>query len=105
MRYRIFWSNPSTNEAGALGQIFDNGHEADQRAKDEEKANPGRVYWATPVPESRPTGVDASGTDWDALDAMTDEDIQRQVDENPDAAPIITDFSGFTRVKPDKRDP
>ncbi|MFN3818256.1 hypothetical protein [Blastomonas sp.] len=26
-----------------------------------------------------------------ALDAMTDEDIARQIDENPDAAPELTD--------------
>jgi uncharacterized protein (DUF4415 family) len=28
-------------------------------------------------------------TDWAAVDAMTDEDIDRQIDENPDAAPIL----------------
>lgn len=30
-------------------------------------------------------------TDWAALEAMTDEDIARQVAENPDAAPIMSD--------------
>jgi putative transcriptional regulator len=30
-------------------------------------------------------------TDWAKLDAMTDEDIARQVAENPDAAPILSD--------------
>lgn len=30
-------------------------------------------------------------TDWARLDAMTDEDIERQVAENPDAAPIRSD--------------
>ena len=29
-------------------------------------------------------------TDWAAQDALTDEDIARQVSENPDAAPILT---------------
>lgn len=29
-------------------------------------------------------------TDWAAQDALTDEDIARQVAENPDAAPIMT---------------
>ena len=29
--------------------------------------------------------------DWDAIDAMTDEDIERQVAENPDAPPILSD--------------
>ena len=29
--------------------------------------------------------------DWARLDAMTDDDIARQVGENPDAAPIMTD--------------
>lgn len=29
-------------------------------------------------------------TDWKRLDAMTDEDIERQVAENPDAAPIMS---------------
>lgn len=28
--------------------------------------------------------------DWARIDAMTDEDIERQVAENPDAAPIMT---------------
>jgi putative transcriptional regulator len=30
-------------------------------------------------------------TDWAKVDAMTDEDIERQVAENPDAAPILSD--------------
>ena len=29
--------------------------------------------------------------DWDAIDAMSDEDIARQIAENPDAAPDTTD--------------
>ena len=29
--------------------------------------------------------------DWTAVDAMTDEEIARQVADNPDAAPILTD--------------
>ncbi|HEV7371437.1 helix-turn-helix domain-containing protein [Arenibaculum sp.] len=29
--------------------------------------------------------------DWKVVDAMTDDDIARQVAENPDAAPILTD--------------
>lgn len=31
-------------------------------------------------------------TDWQAIDAMTDEDIARQVAANPDAAPILSDL-------------
>jgi putative transcriptional regulator len=31
-----------------------------------------------------------TATDWAALDAMTDEDIRRQIAENPDAAPELT---------------
>lgn len=39
-------------------------------------------------------------TDWTKVDAMTDEDIARQVAENPDAAPILTDEeSGAARVR------
>ncbi len=30
-------------------------------------------------------------TDWAAIDAMTDEDIDAQIAANPDAAPILTD--------------
>ncbi|HEY4254374.1 MAG TPA: helix-turn-helix domain-containing protein [Roseomonas sp.] len=30
-------------------------------------------------------------TDWARVDAMTDGDIERQVAENPDAAPILSD--------------
>lgn len=30
-------------------------------------------------------------TDWAAIDAMTDEDIARQIAENPDAAPDLSD--------------
>jgi len=30
-------------------------------------------------------------TDWTAIDAMTDEDIARQIAENPDAAPELTE--------------
>ena len=32
----------------------------------------------------------ATGTDWAALDAMTEEDIIEQVRRNPDAAPILS---------------
>jgi uncharacterized protein (DUF4415 family) len=46
-------------------------------------------------------------TDFAALDAMTDEDIERQVAENPDAAPILTDewFKGAVWVQPKKAVP
>lgn len=30
-------------------------------------------------------------TDWAAIDAMTDEDIARQIAENPEAAPDMSD--------------
>jgi DNA-binding transcriptional regulator YiaG len=30
-------------------------------------------------------------TNWAAIDALTDEDIDRQIAENPDAAPILSD--------------
>lgn len=32
----------------------------------------------------------ASSVDWNAIDAMSDEDIARQIAENPDAAPDLT---------------
>lgn len=38
-------------------------------------------------------------TDFDALDKKTDEDIKRDVEADPDAAPLITDFSKFKPVK------
>ena len=31
-----------------------------------------------------------TGTDWDRLKKMTDEDIERAVESDPDAAPILT---------------
>jgi putative transcriptional regulator len=31
-----------------------------------------------------------AATDWAAIDAMTDEDIARQIEENPDAAPNLS---------------
>ena len=37
-------------------------------------------------------------TDWARLDAMTDEDIARQVAENPDAAPILSDEEAATAM-------
>jgi putative transcriptional regulator len=40
--------------------------------------------------------------DWSELDAMTDEDIARQVAENPDAAPLLAegaDYSKWKRVR------
>jgi putative transcriptional regulator len=36
--------------------------------------------------------------DWAAIDAMTDEDIEEQVRQNPDAAPILTDAYVLWRV-------
>ena len=32
-----------------------------------------------------------AATDWQALDALTDDDIARAVAEDPDAAPLLTD--------------
>ena len=42
--------------------------------------------------KATPEAVEAAmrEADWARLDAMTDEDIARQVAENPDAAPIMT---------------
>ena len=34
-------------------------------------------------------------TDWEFVDKLTDEEIQADIDSDPDAAPHITDFSGF----------
>lgn len=39
-----------------------------------------------------------SGVDWERLDAMTDADIDRQIAENPDAAPIA-DEGFFDRAR------
>ncbi|MBK1840308.1 type II toxin-antitoxin system MqsA family antitoxin [Azospirillum sp. YIM B02556] len=45
----------------------------------------------------KPTLTDAERTaalaavDWERIDAMTDEDIARQIAENPDAAPDLSD--------------
>ncbi len=36
--------------------------------------------------------------DWAAIDAMTDEDITRQVAANPDAAPLLTDAQAATAM-------
>lgn len=35
---------------------------------------------------------------WKAVDAMTDEDIARQVSDNPDATPLLTDRGGWIAV-------
>lgn len=43
-----------------------------------------------PTPETIPTVI--GSVDWDRVDAMTDEDIARQIAENPDAAPDQTEF-------------
>ena len=40
--------------------------------------------------DSNPDNKPATLTDWDALDAMTEEDIIEQVKNNPDAAPILS---------------
>lgn len=37
----------------------------------------------------RPNSPSATGTDWDRLAGMSDEDIARAVAEDPDAAPIL----------------
>lgn len=36
--------------------------------------------------------------DWDRLLATTDEEIDRQIAEDPDLAPVITDMSGWRKV-------
>jgi len=43
-----------------------------------------------------------ANTDWAAIDAQTDEDIARNVAEDPDATPILTDAetaAGIARVQ------
>ncbi|MGI9041186.1 MAG: BrnA antitoxin family protein [Gemmatimonadales bacterium] len=40
----------------------------------------------------------ASKTDWKRLDAMTDEDIARQIAKNPDAAPLL-DEEWFAKAR------
>ena len=58
------------------------------------------------MPIVRPSKADLEKarreTDWARLDAMTDEDIARQIEENPDAAPDITEalLSGRTALLP-----
>jgi putative transcriptional regulator len=37
-------------------------------------------------------------TDWARIDAMTDDDIKRQITENPDAAPLTTTLTGKRRT-------
>lgn len=39
----------------------------------------------------------AKATDWTAFDAMTDSEIQQQVLENPDAAPLPVDVAAIRR--------
>jgi hypothetical protein len=41
-----------------------------------------------------------SGTDWERLRRMTDEDIQRAVASDPDAAPIVSDEEMRRSYKP-----
>ena len=55
-----------------------------------------------PIIKSTPDSVlkALAETDWDALDAMTDEDIRRQIRENPDAAPEATGLRGWKQVDP-----
>jgi putative transcriptional regulator len=42
------------------------------------------------MPDGREVPIE-SKTDWARVDAMTDEDIERAVAEDPDAAPLLTD--------------
>lgn len=37
--------------------------------------------------------------DWERIDAMTDEDIDRQIAENPDAARVMTDEEWETAIR------
>ncbi len=44
-----------------------------------------------------------AATDWDRIDAMTDEDIARQIASNPDAAPDMApeiDVRAIRRAQP-----
>lgn len=47
------------------------------------------MAWVKATPEMLAKAVQE--TDWARVDAMTDEDIARQVAGNPDAAPLLTD--------------
>ena len=40
--------------------------------------------------EKKADTVPPSRTDWDRLRSMTDEDIQRGIDNDPDSAPALT---------------
>lgn len=42
-------------------------------------------------------------TDWDRIDAMTDDDIERAVADDPDAAPLDIDWSKAEVVFPPKK--
>ena len=42
----------------------------------------------------------ASRTDWERLRTMTDEDIQRGIDNDPDSAPILSDEQMRREYKP-----
>jgi uncharacterized protein (DUF4415 family) len=42
-------------------------------------------------------------TDWDRIDALTDEDIDRAIAEDPDAAPLDIDWSKAEIVYPPKK--
>lgn len=45
---------------------------------------------------------DRGQTDWERVRSLTDEEIEKAVANDPDAAPIITDFSAFRIVKAEK---
>ena len=48
-----------------------------------------RIPYIWRVAEPRPTGAHMA-TNWDKVDATTDEDIARQIAEDPDTAPFMT---------------
>jgi uncharacterized protein (DUF4415 family) len=57
---------------------------------------------------TKPTSARSDyGTDWAALDALTDEDIERAIAEDPTAARPLTRewFEGAERVRPGRKRP
>jgi uncharacterized protein (DUF4415 family) len=52
------------------------------------------------------TAVDRTQTDWARVDALTDEEIEATVRDDPDAAPIVDAewFAGATLVMPEPKE-
>jgi putative transcriptional regulator len=63
----------------------------------EENCTVARTVRMTVTPERAKEIIDS--IDWDRIDAMTDEDIKRQIAENPDAAPLPSKMRLVWRMK------